>query len=100
MELNIETWKAYRHLQNLKRFRESGFTLDAGNDWLDKEISDIEADLQAEKKQSPGLGAGRLQALINIIGFIISQFKSSCKGAGCFDRIEGRYRADKLRRDG
>ncbi|MDU4696415.1 MAG: hypothetical protein E6Y08_11405 [Paenibacillus sp.] len=63
MDLNAETWPVWRHLQDLIRFRESGRTLDAANDWLDKEISDIKAELNSEKKQSSGLGAGRLQVL-------------------------------------
>lgn len=54
MELNEDTWFAWRHLQDLKRFRESGRTMDAGNDWLDKEISDLTADLDVEKSNPPG----------------------------------------------
>lgn len=63
MDLNPETWRIWRHLQDLIRFRESGRTMDAANDWLDREISEIKADLKAEKKQSSGLGAGRSQVL-------------------------------------
>jgi hypothetical protein len=94
VELNLQNWRSYRHLQDLIRFRCSGKTLDAGNDWLDKEIQDIMIDLglTVQKKQSSGLGAGRLQPLKNIFGFIIPQFKSSGKGAGCFDRFKGRHR--------
>ncbi|MGG1673293.1 hypothetical protein ACIFOE_22180 [Paenibacillus sp. NRS-1783] len=55
----MQSWRAWRHLQNLIRFRESGATLEAGNDWLDKEIADLQQDI---KKQSSGLGAGRLYA--------------------------------------
>lgn len=47
-----------------------------------------------EKKQSPGLGPGRSQALQKFIGFIIPRFKRSRKGAGRFGHIQGRYRAD------
>lgn len=102
MELNLENWRAWRHLQDLIRFRNSGMTLDAGNDWLDKEISDIQADLAsggktAEKKRSPGLGAGRSQALQKIIGFIIPRFARSRKGAERFGHIQGRYRTNKFR---
>lgn len=63
MDLNPETWRIWRHLQDLIRFRESGRTMDAANDWLDREISEIKADLKTEKKQPSGLGAGRLQVL-------------------------------------
>lgn len=37
----LKRWRAWRHLQELIRFRASGATLDAANDWLDKEIEDI-----------------------------------------------------------
>lgn len=37
----VERWRAWRHLQELIRFRTSGVTLDAANDWLDKEIQEL-----------------------------------------------------------
>lgn len=38
----VQQWQAWRHLQNLIRFRNSGVILDAGEDWLDKEIMDLQ----------------------------------------------------------
>lgn len=38
-------WFAWVHLQSLITFRDSEQTMDAGNDWLDKEISDLKTDL-------------------------------------------------------
>lgn len=103
MDFYVKKWRAYRHLQDLIRFRSSGMTLDAGNDWLDKEISDIKAELAGgnavEKKQSPGLGPGRLQALQIFVGSIIPRLKLLRKGAGRFARFQGRYSTDKLWRD-
>ncbi|WP_044480477.1 hypothetical protein [Paenibacillus antibioticophila] len=74
MDLNLQNWRSFRHLQDLIRFRDSGKTLDAGDDWLDKEIHDIMIDLglKEQKKQSSGLGAGRLQALQNIQKYYIT----------------------------
>lgn len=80
-EQAVIEWKEFRHLCELRRFRESGVTLEAGNDWLDKEISDLEADLAAQKKQSSGLGAGRSQAVKNIFGLIVTHFRPSDKRA-------------------
>lgn len=54
MELSLENWRAWRHLQDLIRFRKSGQILEAGKDWLDKEISDITGNLAAEKNNPPG----------------------------------------------
>ncbi|GGF86449.1 hypothetical protein [Paenibacillus aceti] len=42
----LEGWKAWRHLQNLIRFRNSGVVLDAGEDWLDKEIDDLQHEFE------------------------------------------------------
>ncbi|MNO15491.1 hypothetical protein D3C76_51570 [compost metagenome] len=57
MEPTLENWHLWRHLQNLIRWRASGVTLDAANDWMDKEIADLQEDIQ---KQSSGFEAGRL----------------------------------------
>lgn len=38
-------WFAWVHLQSLIMFRDSVHTMDAGNCWLDKEISDLKKDL-------------------------------------------------------
>jgi hypothetical protein len=59
MGSDLQCWRSWRHLQELIRFRNSGQTHDAADDWLDKEISDLQKDI---KKQSSGVGAGRLQA--------------------------------------
>lgn len=40
----VQQWETWRHLQNLIRFRNSGAVLDAGEDWLDKEIMDLQRD--------------------------------------------------------
>lgn len=42
-------WFAWVHLESLMQFRESGFAMDAGNCWLDKEISDLKFDLGIEE---------------------------------------------------
>lgn len=81
IEQVVNEWKEFRHLCELRRFRASGVTLEAGNDRLDKEINDIEADIAAQKKQSSGLGAGRSQALQKIFGFIITHLFPSGKRA-------------------
>lgn len=102
MDLNLQNLRTFSHMQDLIRFRNSGITLDAANDWLDKEISDLQAELEgktAEKKRSPGMGPGRSQALLKILVDIIPHFARSRKGAGRFGHIQGRYRADKLRRN-
>lgn len=57
MDLNVETWRLWKHLRTLIRWRSSGKTLEAANCWLDKEIDDLQ---EVIKKQSSGLGAGRL----------------------------------------
>lgn len=49
MEVN---WFAWVHLQSLITFRDSGQTMDAGNDWLDKEISDLKTDLGIQEGQT------------------------------------------------
>lgn len=45
-------WFAWVHLQSLITFRDSGQTMDAGNDWLDKEISDLKTDLGIQEGQA------------------------------------------------
>lgn len=42
----LQRWKAWRHLQNLIRFRNSGSLLEAAEDWLDKEIEDLQHELE------------------------------------------------------
>lgn len=42
----LQRWRVWRHLQNLIRFRNSGVTSDAADDWLDKEIMDLQKELQ------------------------------------------------------
>lgn len=44
-------WFAWVHLQGLMTFRCSGQTMDAGNDWLDKEIADIKSDLGIQEEE-------------------------------------------------
>lgn len=48
MDLNVETWHAWRNLQDLIRFRRNGRILEAAADWLDKEISDIQSYLEVD----------------------------------------------------
>ncbi|MEK4113257.1 hypothetical protein MHH92_23605 [Paenibacillus sp. FSL M7-1414] len=45
-------WFAWVHLQSLITFRDSEQTMDAGNDWLDKEISDLKTDLGIQEGQT------------------------------------------------
>lgn len=41
-----QQWVAGTHLQDLIRFRNSGVVLEAGEDWLDKEIEDLQNELE------------------------------------------------------
>ncbi len=43
----LEGWKYFRHLQQLRRFRAAEGILDAAEDWLDKEIADLEGELHS-----------------------------------------------------
>lgn len=42
----VQRWHAWRHLQNLIRFRSSGQLYEAWEDWLDKEIEDLHNELE------------------------------------------------------
>lgn len=69
MDLNLENWRAWRHMQDLIRYRNSGKVLDAGMDWLDKEISDIKAFLEgktADKKANSRIRPRKIAGITNI----------------------------------
>lgn len=51
-ETFVTNWFAWVHLEGLITFRNSGKTMDAGNCWLDKEISDLKSDLGIEEGDS------------------------------------------------